>query len=187
MTDQTEPVSDPAGEAPPAGGLARFRERGVDVAEFGVSAFLLGLGVVVLIGATQISADVGQRGPVGPRAVPIAVGVGLLLIAVWHAIDVARGGHGEAEAGEDVEVGTPADWRTVGLLLAGFVANILLLEPLGWPLSGALMFFIVSRALGARDTLRDIAISLVLGFLSYYLFADLLELSLPAGVLEGIL
>ena len=46
----------------------------------------------------------------------------------------------------------------MGVLLAGFVANILLIEPLGWPLSGALLL-IVSRALGARSTVRDIGIA----------------------------
>jgi putative tricarboxylic transport membrane protein len=177
----------PADEGVPAGGvLARMRARGVDVAELGVSAFLFALGVVVLIGTTQIAA-VAQRGPVGPKVVPAVIGVALLIIAVWHAIDVARGGHGEAEAGEDIELGAPADWLTVGILLAGFVGNILLMEPLGWPLSGALMFFVISRALGARSTVRDAGIALVLGFVSYYLFADLLELSLPAGVLEGVI
>jgi len=187
-TRHADPVSaSPAGERSPAGVLARLRGRGVDVAEFGVSAFLLGLGIVVLIGTTQIAADVAQRGPVGPKVVPAVIGAGLLILGVWHALDVARGGHGEAEAGEDIELGTPADWRTMGILVAGFVGNILLMEPLGWPLSGALMFFVISRALGARNTLRDIGIALVLGFVSYYLFADLLELSLPAGVLEGII
>jgi putative tricarboxylic transport membrane protein len=176
----------PAGVASPAGFLARLRQRGVDVAEFGVSAFLFALGIVVLIGTTQIAAAI-QRGPVGPKAVPTVVGVGLLILAVWHALDVARGGHGEAEAGEDIELGTPADWRTVAILLAGFVGNIVLMEPLGWPLSGALMFFVISRALGARSTVRDIGIALVLGFVSYYLFAELLQLTLPSGVLEGVL
>ena len=155
--------------------------------ELGVSLFLFVLGVVVLVGSTQIGADLSQREPVGPRAVPVVVGVGLLVIAVFHAIDVARGGRGEAELGDDVDAGGPADWRTVGLLLAGFVANILLLEILGWPISGALMFFVMARALGSRSTLRDVGIAVAVSAVSFLVFAYGLGLPLPGGVLEPLL
>jgi putative tricarboxylic transport membrane protein len=166
--------------------LTRVRERGAN-AELGVSAFLFGLGVLVLFETSQISAAAGQRGPVGPTAVPTVVGVGLLVVAVVHALDVLRGGHGEAEAGEDIELGAPADWRTVGLLIAAFVANVVLIEPLGWPLSGSLLFWGAALALGSRTPLRDIPIALAMGFGSYFLFAHALALSLPAGMLEGVI
>jgi len=55
--------------------------------------------------------------------------------------DVARGGHGEPEAGEDVDLSGGADWRTVALLVAVFVANALLIERLGWVISGGLLFW----------------------------------------------
>jgi putative tricarboxylic transport membrane protein len=166
--------------------LARIRARGADP-EYGVSALLLGLGILVLIQTTQISAAMGERGPVGPKAFPTAIGVGLLVVAVLHALDVLRGGHGEAEAGEDIELGHPADWKTVGLLAGAFVANIALIEPLGWPLSGALLFWGGTFALGSRAPLRDLPIALAMGFGSYYLFANALGLYLPAGPLEGVI
>ena len=166
--------------------LAPLRARGIDP-EFFVSAFLLALGIAVLAGASAIAPDVSHRGPVGPRAVPVFLGIGLCVIAVLHALDVARGGRGEAEAGEDIEIGTPPDWRTVGLLAAAFVANVLLLEAIGWPLSGALMFWIAAQALGSRRRLPDVGIALALGVLSYELFARLLDIPLPAGPLAGAL
>jgi putative tricarboxylic transport membrane protein len=180
-----KPVAAPAATAT-AGPLARIRARGFDP-EYGVSVFILGLGILVLIETAQISAAVGQRGPVGPKAFPTVVGVGLLIVAVLHAFDVLRGGHGEAEAGEDIELGAPADWKTVALLTAVFVANIALIEPLGWPLSGSLLFWGGAFALGSRTPLRDVPVALAMGFGSYYLFAHALGLSLPAGPLEGIL
>jgi putative tricarboxylic transport membrane protein len=166
--------------------LARVRVRGFD-SEYGVSAFLLGLGILFLIETAVISATVGQRGPVGPKAFPTVVGVGLVVVAVMHALDVLRGGRGEAEAGEDIELGAPADWKTVGFLAAAFVANIMLIEPLGWPLSGSLLFWAGAFALGSRTPLRDVAIALAMGFGSYYLFAHALGLALPAGLLEGVI
>ena len=184
-TQGVQPVQAPA-RTKPAGPLARLRARGIEP-EFGVSQFLAVLGVVVLIETAGIAADPSQRGPVGPRAIPALVGVVLLVLSVWHAIDVARGGHGEMEAGEDIELNAPADWKTVGVLVGGFVANIALIEPLGWPLSGAILFYVAAFALGSRSPLRDIAIALGLGFLSYYLFSNLLGIPLPTGVLEGVL
>lgn len=177
--------------APALGPLARLRARGLD-AELGVSAFLLGLGVLglgvlVLVETARIGEAVGQRGPVGPEAFPTIIGVGLLVVAGFHAIDVLRGGHGEAEAGEDIELDAPADWKTVAMLAGAFVANIVLIEPLGWPLSGAVLFWIGARALGSRTPLRDVALALAMSFGSYFLFADALGLSLPTGVLEGVL
>ena len=180
-----KPVLAPAATATP-GRLARIRERGADP-EYGVSAFLLGLGIFVLIETMQISEALGERGPIGPKAFPTVIGVGLLVVAVLHALDVFRGGHGEAEAGEDIELGAPADWKTVGLLGAAFVANIVLIEPLGWPFSGSLLFWGGAFALGSRAPLRDLPIALAMGFGSYYLFANALGLYLPAGPLEGVI
>ncbi len=34
----------------------------------------------------------------------------------------------------------PSDWRTVGLLVGLFVALIVLVNPLGWAITGALFF-----------------------------------------------
>lgn len=183
----SQPVEAERAPAAPARGLrARLRARGADP-EFGVSALLLGLGILVLVQTASIGEAVGQRGPVGPKVIPTIVGGALVVIAVFHALDVLRGGRGEAEAGEDIELDAPADWRTVAFLSGAFVANIVLIEPLGWPLSGALLFWLGARALGSRSPLRDIPIALVLSFGSYFLFAGGLGLSLPTGVLEGVL
>ena len=43
-----------------------------------------------------------------------------------------RGGHGEAEEGEDVDLTAPTEWRVVLPLVGAFVANILLIDRLGW-------------------------------------------------------
>ena len=66
------------------------------------------LGVLVLVDASRIPTDFTQRGPVGPAAVPVVVGVALLVIAVLLARDVLRGGHGEAEGARTSTSATPA-------------------------------------------------------------------------------
>jgi putative tricarboxylic transport membrane protein len=160
---------------------------GIARAELGVSAFLLALGALVLYQVTQIPTDFVQRGPVGPRALPAAAGALLLVVGALHAVDVLRGGRGEAEAGEDVEAETATDWRTLAVMGAAFAATAVLIDRIGWPLAGALLFWLTARALGAHHALRDLALALGLSFGSYLLFVHLLGVYLPAGPFEGML
>jgi putative tricarboxylic transport membrane protein len=155
--------------------------------ELGVSALLLVLGVVVLVDAARIPTDFTQRGPVGPAAVPVVVGVALVVLAVLLALDVLRGGHGEAETGEDVDLSHGSDWRTMLLLIGAFLANAVLIDRVGWPISGAVLFWGAAYALGSRHLLRDPLIAIVLSVVTYLVFARGLGIGLPAGVLEGIL
>jgi hypothetical protein len=78
-----------------------------DRAQYGVCAALALLGVVVIVDATRIGAATSSNDPVGPKALPFIIGAALVLISVFYALDVARGGVGEAEGGEDVELGAP--------------------------------------------------------------------------------
>ncbi len=155
--------------------------------ELGVSLFLAGLGALVLWDASHTSRNLVQRGPVGPTAVPIGIGIALLVLAVLLARDVLRGGHGESETGEDVDLSHPSDWRTVLLLIAAYLVNAALIERLGWPISGALLFWGAAYALGSRHFLRDPLIAFALSLVTYLVFARELGISLPAGVLEGII
>jgi putative tricarboxylic transport membrane protein len=155
--------------------------------EFGVALFLGALGLLVIVQAVLLPESRIARGPVGPGAVPIVVGSLLVIVAGFLAVDVWRGGRGEPEGGEDIELTGNSDWTTIALLAAAFVANALLIEPLGWPISGAILFFGSAFALGSRHYVRDAVIALVLGVGSWYLFVLGLGISLPVGILRGIL
>jgi putative tricarboxylic transport membrane protein len=155
--------------------------------EYGVALFLGALGLLVIVSALLLPGSRIVRGPVGPAAVPIVVGGLLVIVSFFLALDIKRGGRGEPEGGEDIELGGGTDWRTVALLAAAFLSNAFLIEPLGWPLSGAILFWGCAFALGSRHYVRDVAIALVLGVGSWYLFVLGLGISLPVGILEGIL
>jgi putative tricarboxylic transport membrane protein len=157
-----------------------------DLSELLVALLLAVLGVIVLVDAARLP-DLAQRGPVGPAAVPVVVGLMLLVCAGFLIVDVLRGGRGEAEGGEDVELGAPTDWRTVGLLAAAFLANVALIDRAGWPISGAVLFWGSAYALGSRHYVRDVLLAFGLSFLTFFLFGRALGIDLPAGVLEGIL
>ncbi|MEU3855639.1 tripartite tricarboxylate transporter TctB family protein [Streptomyces sp. NPDC029554] len=155
--------------------------------ELGVCALLLALGALVLTDALTMDVDIAQRGPVGPRTVPIVVGAGLLLIAALLAVDVLRGGRGQAEGGEDIDLSEPADWRTVLLLTGVFLGSAVLIEPLGFPVAGALLFWGAAFALGSRRVDRDPLIAAGLSLVTYTVFNNLLGVPLPGGPLMGVL
>ncbi len=81
----------------------------------------------------------------------------------------------------------PGDWRTVGMLVGLFVAVILLVDPLGWAITGTLLFAGAATILGSRHYVRNIVIGAVLALVSFYAFYSGLGIPLPAGILDGIL
>jgi putative tricarboxylic transport membrane protein len=155
--------------------------------ELGVALLLGAVGAVVMVDALRLDAPTTDSDRVGPQAFPIAVAVLLLACAAALAVDVLRGGHGAADEGEDVDLTVPTEWRTVIPLLAVFVANVLLIDVLGWVVSGALLFFGCVWALGSRRYVRDAVISVAMALASFYGFYLGLGIALPAGILEGIL
>ncbi|MEU2429721.1 tripartite tricarboxylate transporter TctB family protein [Streptomyces sp. NPDC007861] len=155
--------------------------------ELGVSVLLFLIGVLVLTDALTMDVDIAQRGPVGPTTVPLVVGAGLLVVAVLLAVDVLRGGRGEAEGGEDIDLSEPGDWRTVLLLAGVFLGNAVLIGPLGFPVSGALLFWGSAYALGSRHHHRDPLIAAALSVITFFVFNNLLGVPLPGGPLMGVL
>jgi putative tricarboxylic transport membrane protein len=163
-----------------------LRERG-GRAELGVAAFLCVLGLAVIIGGTRISENLAQTGVIGPKVVPFLVGGLLVFVSIMLGVNILRGGRGEPEGSEDVDLSQRSDWMTMGLLAIAFLANALLIETLGWPISGAILFFLAAFALGSRHLIRDAILAIVLSFGSWYLFDLGLGVNLPVGVLTGIL
>jgi putative tricarboxylic transport membrane protein len=188
-----EPAADsqPTAATPhsPGAGAPRpgWRDRLRGHSELGVSVLLLAVGVLVLTDTLTMETLANQRGPVGPRTVPLVVGVALLVVAVVLAVDVLRGGRGEAESGEDVDLDEPGDWRTVALLAGIFLACAALIEPLGFPVTGALLFWGSAYALGSRNVTRDPFIAAVLSLATFAAFNTLLGVPLPGGPLMGVL
>lgn len=82
---------------------------------------------------------------------------------------------------------TYSDWRTVGLLVGGVVAFVLLLEPLGWIISAASLFWLVAYALGSRRPIFDAGVGLLFSSTIQLAFGAALGLNLPSGLIGGIL
>lgn len=152
--------------------------------EFVVVAILISLSTLLLWDTLAGPADVMQRGPVGPRVMPLLVGSLLLACALVLVVDLIRGGAGEPEDGV---AGDRSDWRTWGTVVGAIVLTAATVEIAGWVLSGGAMFYLCLHAFGSRHHLRDLLVSAGMALGSFYLFYSGLGIALPAGPLEGIL
>ena len=159
----------------------------IDKAQYLVCVVLVVVGAFLIYDALTLEAGFAKVDPVGPKMFPLVIGIVLLLLAIVLAIAIPRGSVGEADAGEDVDPNAPSDWRTVGMLVGLFVATILLVEPLGWAITGALLFGGAATILGSKHYVRNIVIGVVLSVGSFYAFYSGLGIPLPAGILDGIL
>lgn len=122
---------------------------------------------------------------VGPGVFPALIGAALVLLGVLLVVQVARGERFEPQEAEDVDTrqrpSRAAFWTTV----AGAAVPVATMERLGFPLTAALSFAIVARALGSRRWPLDLVLGLLLGTAAWYGFSRLLGVTLP-GFLPGV-
>ena len=169
----------------PANNAAARPSGTVDKAQYGLAAALLVVGVYTIIDARGLTVGFGD--PIGPRVFPYLIGVGMIVLAALLAVATSRGDVAEAEAGEDIDLTSPADWVTVGKLVGILVLNLLLVNVLGWAVTGAFLFAGCAWALGSRTLVRDLIVGAVLSVGSWYFFYSGLDVPLPPGILDGIL
>jgi putative tricarboxylic transport membrane protein len=162
-------------------------DKPTDKAQYVVCAVLAVVGGFLIFDGLTLEDGFAKVDPVGPKFFPIVIGIGLIALAIMLAVAIPRGSKGEAELGEDIDPNTPADWRTVGMLVGVLVATILLVNPLGWAITGALLFAGAATILGNRHYVRNLVIGAVLSVASFYAFYSGLGIPLPAGILDGIL
>ena len=146
----------------------------------GLSVLALGLVGFWQAAAIPVSPLYAQ---VGPKAVPYVVAAGLTALGVGLGLAALRGGWSAGLAAV-VEAGPP-NFRALGWLGAGLLANLLLIGPAGFSIAATAQFVLVAAAFGSRSMARDLLIALPLTLLVWFLFVQGLGVNIGAGLLEG--
>ncbi len=149
--------------------------RSLRVGETVLAAGVLALGLFIAIETARLQVAPTQAA-VGPRLFPGLVAAGLLLVGA-ALLREALFGHIAHEGGFEL------DWPAVGLVSAGLVLQMLVLDWIGWILSAAVLFMLTARAFMSRRLVLDLALGLGLGVLTFVAFGYGLDLSLPVGEL----
>lgn len=154
-----------------------------------LAGLMLALAVYLTVGIVTMDVPDGAESP-GPTFFPMLMAAGCYVLAALVALQVIR--HPEPPTATEAidefggEHRTFSDWRALGIGIAGFLAFTLLLEPLGWIVAAALLFWSVARALGSRKGLVDVAVAVTLSSAVQVAFSAGLGLHLPAGILTGV-
>jgi putative tricarboxylic transport membrane protein len=149
-------------------------------ADIAVGCFLALLGLFILYASSMIRVGVARA--LSPRTIPSAVGFLILFCGIGLAVKSWR------FRGEDPKINWP-DREGIKILLVSLLIlafYIVLMNPLGLPLSTFLYVTISILYLKPSKWVTAIVTGLVFGIVSYYVFIHLLKLSFPMGFLfEG--
>lgn len=129
---------------------------------------------VLAIAAALTTPDPGF-GVVGPAALPIALGVLVIVCSAWLLRD--------ARTRPSPAVLEPLDRRPLIASLVATAIYFALFWPLGFVLSGSLYLAAEARILGSRSVLRDVLAAVAFSVGLYLLFVRFLTVDLPQGPL----
>ena len=154
-------------------------ERSLRIGEGVLGGGVLALGLFIAVETALF--EVGpSHAAVGPRLFPFLIATGLIVVGL-ALLRQAFFGHIAHEGGFEL------DWLAVALVSAGLIAQMLLLDILGWIPATTLLFIAVARAFSSRRLVVDAAIGVALTGLAFVVFTAGLGLDLPTGVIGEML
>lgn len=125
--------------------------------------------------------------PLGPKAFPRLLGVGLLIAAAMLLAEMIKESKAPKEQpGEETAATEPQDTSSYKIVAGAVVVTgtyFALFEPLGYAVSTSLFLLVMTSYFHKGKTWTNVLTSLLYGFLSYYAFTKLLGVNLPSGIL----
>jgi putative tricarboxylic transport membrane protein len=152
------------------------------------TSFLFVVAVTVLVDTAGMTKS-NAVGFVGPEVFAYMVGGLLLVLSGAQIIAVLRGERGTPEGVEGGVAVSDPNWKAFGILISGVVLFAFLMPIIGFPIMGAVLYFLVAKAIGAKHTLRTAIIAVLLSASVFIAFNEGLQLQLPSGLdtVESIL
>jgi putative tricarboxylic transport membrane protein len=145
------------------------------------TSFLFVVAVVVLVDTAGMTKS-NAVGFVGPEVFAYIVGGLLFVLSGAQIIAVLRGERGTPEGVEGGVAVSDPNWKAFGILAAALVLYTLLMPILGFPIMGAVLYFMVAKAIGAKHNLRTALIAVLLSITIFFAFNEGLQLQLPSGL-----
>lgn len=182
------PQEEPDYELPPLGRLASWvRHVSIIVVFPGFSVFYLWQAMTVPLPKRELL--------VSPRGFPTAIAVAMVAVSVLLAAAqvlalvrkhlAARRGDAVTEA-EDDDRERITCWRDAWITFIALIAYIALFTLLGFTVSTLLFLAGLSTYLSPRRWIRNVIVSAIFSGAVFYLFAYVLGVQLPGGLLSGV-
>lgn len=149
-----------------------------------VAAGVAVIGALVLWGSFYLPTG-GGYAQVGPGVVPRIVGTLTLFLGALLLREAFTGGFRGVD--EEAEIHLPMDWIAFAWVSGGIIGYGLLIEHAGFILASTLLFVLVARGFNSRRWVLNAVVGLILAIVVFAIFNYGLGLTLPAGVLKGLL
>lgn len=162
--DTDKPVSANEGGSQPA-------------ASFATRPYWIGVGLI-LIGAVWLYNAAGlpqgaRYAAVGPGLFVTLTGGALVLLGAILIVQIRRGESFVPQDAEEADAGASMDKRAFFTALLGVALPIVMMGPLGMPLTSTIAFVLVARAFGSQRWWLDAIYGAALATLAWLLFARL--------------
>lgn len=145
-----------------------------------ISLFVFG----AITAALSLQLPLGAPRMPGSGFFPLVLGLALMALAAGHGVKLylarPRAAAPQAPAAPAAPEGDGATRRVV-LFVAGVIAAVALLQPLGYALSSFLLMLVLLQILGLRRWYASGAIALASAAASYVVFVRWLKIPLPSG------
>ncbi len=147
--------------------------------------FMLVFAVAYLAAAFTIPEPSFENAVVGPKAVPLAIGVALVVASLALAIRGFFKGSSERDAvpGAPGEDAPPQDLRKLAVVALLLLAYILIFVPLGYAISTFLFMLAATTYLDREHWIRNLVYAVVFSVVVYSIFVYVFGVQLPAGIL----
>ena len=153
-----------------------------------ISMFLFG----AMTAALSLQLPLGTPRLPGSGFFPLVLGLALMALAAGHGVKIYRARPKAAAPQTPAAPRTPVApgaaapgddgaTRRVVLFIAGVIAAIALLQPLGYSLSSFLLMLVLLQILGIRRWYASGAIALASAAACYVVFVHWLKIPLPSG------
>jgi len=124
---------------------------------------------------------------ISPKVFPYAIAIFLMGLCATLFVRILRGDIATPEGLEPEDPIEKSDFKTFAIVLVSLFAYLLLIERAGFVIAAFVTFFGITVAFDNKKPLRAALFGSIFIILIYISFTKFLNVSLPAGILEGIL